>query len=41
MEGYIIEYSKKNRNCLVELEFMNQKTKVWVPFEWLDVDLDQ
>ena len=41
MEGYIIEYSKKNRNCLVELEFMNQKTKVWVPFEWLDVNLDQ
>ena len=39
LEGYIVEYSKKNRNCCVELEFLSQKIKVWVPFEWIDADL--
>ena len=36
MEGYIIKYSRRNRNCLVEIEFMNQKIKTWLPFEWTD-----
>ena len=36
LEGYIIDYSKRNRNCLVEINFMNQTVKTWLPFEWLD-----
>ena len=36
MEGYIVKYSKRNRNCLVEIEFMNQTIRTWLPFEWTD-----
>lgn len=36
LEGYIVDYSKRNRNCLVEINFMNQTVKTWLPFEWLD-----
>ena len=36
LEGYIIEYSKRNRNCCVELTFMNQTIRTWLPFEWTD-----
>ena len=36
LEGFIVEYSKRNRNCCVELEFMNQKIRTWLPFEWTD-----
>ncbi len=36
MEGYIVKYSRRNRNCLVEIEFMNQTIKTWLPFEWTD-----
>ncbi|MBR4471131.1 MAG: hypothetical protein IKS54_07490 [Erysipelotrichaceae bacterium] len=36
MEGYIVKYSPRNRNCLVELEFMNQKVSTWLPFEYTD-----
>ena len=36
MEGYIIKYSKRNRNCLVEVEFMGRKVETWLPFEWTD-----
>lgn len=36
MEGHIIKYSRRNRNCLVEVEFMNRKVKTWLPFEWTD-----
>ena len=35
-EGYIVKYSKRNRNCLVEVNFMNQTIKTWLPFEWTD-----
>ena len=35
-EGYIIQYSKRNRNCLVEVNFMNQTIRTWLPFEWTD-----
>ena len=36
LEGYIVEYSKRNRNCCVELRFMNQTIRTWLPFEWTD-----
>lgn len=36
LEGYIVEYSKRNRNCCVELTFMNQTIRTWLPFEWTD-----
>ena len=35
-EGYIVKYSKRNRNCLVEVNFMNQTIRTWLPFEWTD-----
>ena len=35
-EGYIVKYSKRNRNCLVEVNFMNQAIRTWLPFEWTD-----
>lgn len=35
-EGYIIDYSKRNRNCLVEVEFMGRTITTWLPFEWTD-----
>ena len=35
-EGYIVQYSKRNRNCLVEVNFMNQTIRTWLPFEWTD-----
>ena len=35
-EGYIVKYSKRNRNCLVEVDFMNQTIRTWLPFEWTD-----
>ena len=36
LEGYIVEYSKRNRNCCVEVTFMNQTIRTWLPFEWTD-----
>ncbi len=36
LEGYIVRYSPRNRNCLVELTFMNQLIRTWLPFEWTD-----
>lgn len=36
LEGYIVEYSKRNRNCCVEVKFMNQVIRTWLPFEWTD-----
>ena len=38
MEGYIVKYSKNNRNCLIEIEFLNQKINTWLPFEWADTN---
>ena len=35
-EGFIVKYSKRNRNCLVEVNFMNQTIRTWLPFEWTD-----
>lgn len=41
LEGNIVEYSKKNRNCCVEIDFLGQKTRTWLPFEWVDFDCDE
>lgn len=36
LEGSIVEYSKKNRNCCIEVDFMSQKVRAWLPFDWID-----
>ena len=36
LEGYIVEYSKRNRNCCVETKFLGKTIKMWLPFDWLD-----
>lgn len=36
LEGYIVKYDPRNRNCLVELHFMNREIKTWLPFEYTD-----
>jgi transcriptional antiterminator NusG len=36
MEGYIVKYDSRNRNCLVELHFMNRTVQTWLPFEYTD-----
>jgi len=36
LEGYIVSYSPRNRNCQVEIKFMNQTIKTWLPFEYTD-----
>ncbi|MCR4634495.1 MAG: hypothetical protein K5648_10255 [Erysipelotrichaceae bacterium] len=36
LEGHILKYSRRNRNCLVEVDFMNRKIETWLPFEWTD-----
>ena len=35
-EGCIREISKKNRNGKVEIPFMGQTIRVWLPFEWVE-----
>lgn len=36
LEGQIIEYSKKNRNCCIEIDLLGQTIKTWLPFDWID-----
>lgn len=36
LEGSIVEHSKKNRNCCIEIDFLGQKTRAWLPFDWVD-----
>jgi len=40
LEGYIVEYSKRNRNCKIEIDFLGQKINTWLPFDWVDIDMD-
>lgn len=40
LEGHIIEYSKRNRNCKIEIDFLGQKINTWLPFEYVDIDMD-
>lgn len=39
LEGKIVKYSKRSRNCLIEIEFMSQIIKTWLPFDWVDAKL--
>ena len=41
LEGSIIEYSKRNRNCCIEIDLLGQKIKTWLPFEWIDADISE
>ena len=41
LEGNIIEYSKRNRNCKIEIEFLGQTINTWLPFEWIDMDMSE
>ena len=41
LEGNIVEYSKKNRNCCVEIDFLGQKTRTWLPFDWVDFNCEE
>lgn len=36
IEGYIAEYSKKNRNCRVQIDVEGKELKAWLPFEWVE-----
>jgi len=38
LEGNIIEYSKHNRNCKIEIKLLNQIVNTWLPFDWVDID---
>ena len=35
MVGNIKEYSKKNRNCRIEITLFNRVISMWLPFQWL------
>lgn len=35
MVGNIKEYSKKNRNCRIEISLFNRVISMWLPFQWL------
>jgi len=41
IEGHIIEYSKRNRNCKIEIDFLGQHINTWLPFEYIDMDMDE
>ncbi|MGN1164576.1 MAG: transcription termination/antitermination protein NusG [Candidatus Ornithospirochaeta sp.] len=36
MVGNIKEYSKKNRNCRIEITFFNRIISMWLPFQWVE-----
>ena len=40
LEGHIVEYSKHNRNCKIEINLLNQTINAWLPFDWVDMDMD-
>ena len=40
LEGSIVEYSKHNRNCRIEIYLLNQTINVWLPFDWVDINMD-
>ncbi len=37
LEGTIKEYSKRSRNCRVEIQMFNRTLSIWLPFEWVDL----
>ena len=36
MVGNIKEYSKKNRNCRIEITLFNRLISMWLPFQWVE-----
>jgi len=36
VEGYIAEYSKKNRNCRIRIDLGGVELKAWLPFAWVE-----
>lgn len=38
LEGQIVEYSTRNRNCCIEIDLLGQKIRTWLPFDWIDTD---
>ena len=40
LEGMIVKYSKRNRNCLIEIDFMSQHINTWLPFDYVDIDTE-
>lgn len=38
LEGQIVEYSTRNRNCCIEIDLLGQKIRTWLPFDWVDTD---
>ena len=40
LEGNIVKYSKRNRNCLIEIDFMGQHINTWLPFDYIDIDTE-
>lgn len=39
LEGNIVEYSSRSRNCLIEIQFMSQTIRTWLPFAYIDPKL--
>ena len=39
MEGSIVEYSRRNRNCCIEIDLLGQKIRTWLPFDWVDAEV--
>ena len=39
LEGNIVEYSKHNRNCRIEIHLLNQTINAWLPFDYVDADI--
>ena len=40
LEGKIVKYSKRNRNCLIEIDFMSRHINTWLPFDYIDIDTE-
>ena len=36
MVGNIKEYSKKNRNCRIEITLFGRLISMWLPFQWVE-----
>ena len=34
--GNIKEYSKKNRNCRIEITLFGRLISMWLPFQWVE-----
>ncbi len=37
LEGNIVKYDKRNRNCLIEIDFLGRRVSTWLPFDFVDM----